>query len=94
MKKFKAYIEEQLLKSPKGILHKNPKLARDARGKLRNELKNPIKASGSVELLSKYTDHEPLLKDLKHAAENYPESDVRPIVKTHIRRLKIPHMGI
>lgn len=94
MQSFKTYIEEQLLKSPIGILHKNPKIARGARGKLRAELKNTIKASDAEQLLSKYTDHEPLLNDIRHAAKNYPDSDVRPIIKTHIRRLKIPHMGV
>lgn len=94
MKKFSSYIEEQLVKSPKGILHNNRRIANAARGKLRNELKNSIKASDAEQLLSKYTDHEPLLNDIRHAAKNYPESDVRPIVRSHIKRLKIPHMGV
>lgn len=94
MKGFVDYISEELKPQRVGIHHNNSRIANAWRGKLRNLIKNPIKASGSVDMLSKYTDHKPLLKDLEHAEKNYPESNVVPIIKAHIKRLKIPHMGV
>lgn len=91
---FAQFVAEQMQDAPIGILHKNPVIAKKHRGQLRNLLKEPIKAGEAREVLGKLTNHGPLLKDIDHAAKNYPESDVRPLIKTHIRRLKIPHMGV
>ena len=57
-------------------------------------MRNKIPASDAERLISKYSNHPALAASLRHAKEKYPEADVRPILKTHIRRMKIPHMGV
>lgn len=93
MKKFLDYLNEE--GELQGGLHsKNPVKARKAGGQLRAEMRNKIPASDAERLISKYSNHPALATSLRHAKEKYPEADVRPILKTHIRRMKIPHMGV
>lgn len=93
MKGFVDYLNEQ--SELQGGLHsRNPMKARKAAGELRAEMRNKIPASHAERLISKYSNHPSLAKELMNAKEKYPEADVRPILKTHIRKMGIKHMGV
>ena len=93
MKKFLDYLNEE--SELQGGLHsKNPVKVRKAAGELRAEMRNKIPASHAERLISKYSNHPKLATELRNAKEKYPEADVRPILKTHVRQMKIPHMGV
>lgn len=93
MKGFVDYLNEE--SNLQGGLHsKNPMKARKAAGELRAEMRNKIPASHAERLISKYSNHPSLAKELMNAKEKYPEADVRPILKTHIRKMGIKHMGV
>ncbi len=61
--------------------------ARKAAGELRAEMRNKIPASHAERLISKYSNHPKLASELRNAKEKYPEADVRPILKTHIKQI-------
>lgn len=93
MKGFVDYLNEQ--SELQGGLHsRNPMKARKAAGELRAEMRNKIPAHHAERLISKYSNHPSLAKELMNAKEKYPEADVRPILKTHIRKMNIKHMGV
>lgn len=91
--KFLNYLNEE--GELQGGLHsKNPIKARKAAGELRAEMRNKIPGSDSERLISKYSNHPKLAIELRNAKEKYPDADVRPIINTYIRQMKIPHMGV
>ena len=93
MKNFLDFLNEE--SELQGGLHsKNPMKARKAAGELRAEMRNKIPASDAERLVSKYSNHPALASALMNAKEKYPEADVRPILKTHIKRMGIKHMGV
>ena len=93
MKNFLDFLNEE--SELQGGLHsKNPIKARKAAGELRAEMRNKIPASHAERLIGKYSNHPALASALKNAKEKYPEADVRPILKTHIKRMGIKHMGV
>ena len=93
MKKFVEYLNEE--GELQGALHsRNPTKVRKAAGELRAEMRSKIPASDAERLISKYSNHPKLASELRNAKKMYPEADVRPILKTHIRQMQIPHMGV
>lgn len=93
MKGFIDYLNEE--SELQGALHsKNPMKVRKAAGELRAEMRNKIPAGHAERLISKYSNHPKLAIELRNAKEKYPEADVRPILKTHIRQMGIKHMGV
>lgn len=90
---FLDYLNEE--SELQGALHsKNPMKVRKAAGELRAEMRNKIPAGHAERLISKYSNHPKLATELRNAKEKYPEADVRPILKTHIRQMGIKHMGV
>lgn len=93
MLKFLGYLNEE--GELQGGLHsRNPTKVRKAAGELRAEMRNKIPASEAERLISQYSNHPKLATELRNAKERYPDADVRPILRTHIRQMKIPHMGV
>jgi hypothetical protein len=93
MIKFLDFLNEE--SELQGGLHsRNPMKARKAAGELRAEMRNKIPASHAERLIGKYSNHPKLATELRNAKEKYPEADVRPILKTHIKQMGIKHMGV
>jgi hypothetical protein len=72
-----------------GIHSTNPLIRDKAIGGLRIMMKEPIRAHEAAKKLSKFTDHVPLHKSIEPFSKSHPDSDVRPIVKTHMKRLGV-----
>jgi len=72
----------------------NPTRHAKAFGNLKKLMREPMKAKDAVKHLSKHVDHAPMFDNISDIAKDKPETDVRPLVKDHLRKagLKNTHL--
>ena len=64
----------------------NPTRHAKAFGALKVLMHNRVPAKDAVKLISKHVDHKPLNDELETIAKDRPDSDVRNIIKHHLRK--------
>jgi len=64
----------------------NPTRHAKAFGGLKKLMRNRVPARDAVKLISKYVDHKPLNDEIEAIAKDRPDTDVRNIIKHHLRK--------
>jgi len=64
----------------------NPTRHAKAFGGLKVLMRNRVPAKDAVKLISKHVDHKPLNDELETIAKDRPDSDVRNVIKHHLRK--------
>lgn len=64
----------------------NPTRHAKAFGALKKLMRNRVEAKDALKHISKHVDHKPLNDDIAAIAKDNPDSDVRNVIKHHLRR--------
>ena len=64
----------------------NPTRHAKAFGGLKVLMRNRVPAKDAVKLISKHVDHKPLNDELETIAKDRPDTDVRNVIKHHLRK--------
>ena len=64
----------------------NPTRHAKAFGGLKKLMRNRVEARDAVKHISKHVDHKPLNDEIEAIAKDKPDTDVRNVIKSHLRK--------
>ena len=64
----------------------NPTRHAKAFGGLKKLMRSRVEARDAVKHISKHVDHKPMNDEIEAIAKDKPDTDVRPIIKHHLRK--------